>query len=152
MKGHEVAVVRLTEPGKPDKPEAAVVSEWRGLSYVHTEGTWEREAPFNSGLLTCYPTPELVGIAVHLDMSNAAVKRLDQRATLNERVGLELWFPLTTDGDLASLDPLYPPGRLGHLHGEVGSNPVPLGARGSVRPRQLHQGNVRERHSGLQPE
>jgi hypothetical protein len=103
----EVAVVRLTEPGMPEG-DAEVVSEWRGVSYVHTEGTWERESWWDSGLLTAYPTPELVGITAHLDMSNAGVKRLDQRRTLNDRLGLELWFPVTGDGELVHLDPLDP--------------------------------------------
>lgn len=101
-------MVRMTKPGVHEIIEPEVISEWRGVGYVESEPIFEQKGSQFWGPYTLYPAPELTGIVMHLDLSNTSVMRLDYRATLNDRVGLELWAPLTAEGDAAPLDPLQP--------------------------------------------
>lgn len=103
----KVPVVRLTAPGMLEG-EPEVISEWRGVAYIKPEPVFDRPPAQFWDPLTVFPTPQLVGITMHMDLSNTSVMRLDQRATLNERLGLELWAPVTTGRGPDPLDPLHP--------------------------------------------
>lgn len=107
----KAAVVRLTAPGLPenaDGPEPAVISEWRGIAHVKPEPAWDRPEPYPLDGGIYFPEPYITGVTVGLDMSNASVKRLDQQATLNDIVGLEVWTPTLKEGGAVWLDPLAP--------------------------------------------